>query len=75
MNEEVNDDSEEEGDIRQAPVYPTKQAKDGDSRDSKSRRRNCYCDPPAIEGTSSTSSPSWNECEAPPRKRISSSFT
>jgi len=44
-------------------------------RKPQSCRRNRYCHPPAIEGTSSTSSPSWNEYEAPPRKRISSSFT
>src|SRR5208282_939353 len=36
---------------------------------------NVYFDPPAIEGTSSTSSPSWNEYEEPPMKRMSSSFT
>src|ERR1035438_3228340 len=34
-----------------------------------------YSAPPAIEGTSRTSSPSWNEYDAPPRKRMSSSFT
>ncbi|MFZ0759571.1 MAG: DUF5666 domain-containing protein [Candidatus Sulfotelmatobacter sp.] len=34
-----------------------------------------YCAPPAIDGTSSTSSPSWKAYPDPPRKRMSSSFT